>query len=432
MQTTINNYKYKPGVQGSHDSTSQFIRNEFERILNGTDIREVIAYFLMGERHGHVVNNDSPQKMMVFFNGTYCSDDALETLETKYGATLPHDAHSVPIMLDDICVAGYHEKHNTLNIYIDMFYKKDSSELFSLIINQFYETVIKYMADKYSWTKSPNKDTLTRAFEEYMIRVKQDYINRLEQEIYNHNNNIKSSMQNITENLRKLQQKERSLETEKVNNANIIESIKRDLDAIVALDKVEDVTVKENVFSVFTKDLLIYASNGKVYHGGKFKIDLDPRNSDIRFFGGIPTQGYWTQRDPHPHVNGGNGQACLGSISSTVAELSAQMQIYALTLIAIDFLEAANTSDPAGRKVTNWKEVVDEVTIDPTLIVTDGLIRCPRCENMVGELYPVYNGYDIDDNSPINYTEVCEDCREDYYFFDDDTEEYILNGTELE
>src|SRR5690606_9940189 len=97
---------------------------------------------------------------------------------------------------------------------------------------------------------------------------------------------------------------------------------------------------------------------------GSMKIVMNMSNTDVRFYNlDNPRHGYWTNEDPHPHVSGGNNTACLGNVASTIAELCSRNEVYALALMCIDFLENANTTDPAGAKVVNWDEVDEEGNI---------------------------------------------------------------------
>jgi len=193
-----------------------------------------------------------------------------------------------------------------------------------------------------------------------------------------------------------------------------------------------DLQIIDDIFHIWTDDIYCYDENGKRYYIGKCRFTINLENTDVRFFNlNNCRRSYWTDNDPHPHVNGENGQACLGSVATTIAELCANSEIYALVLICIDFLENANISDPAGEKVVNW----DEVDAEGNIIVNASEIDahtelCEHCENhfreedMHGDAYITINGNGI----PINPITICGDCRDEHYYYSDHFEAVIDNN----
>lgn len=203
-----------------------------------------------------------------------------------------------------------------------------------------------------------------------------------------------------------------------------------DLDLIQQLDKVQDVRVENGVIHMFTSDLIIHDQNGNRYFGGKYRVEFDPSSTNVKFYGGEGNEGrhgYWTHNDPHPHVNGQSGNACLGNVDSTIAELSAQYEIYALANILIDFLESVNTDDSAGRKVTRWDRVDDDGNIIPA--GTGDHAECGTCDANLptSQLVTCYE----------TGRQVCTSCRrtvisadgDQVYVGEDDLDAYTWNET---
>ena len=172
----------------------------------------------------------------------------------------------------------------------------------------------------------------------------------------------------------------RELNSEEADEEDLIDNLRNDLDLIIKHDKVKDIIVEKNLFTVFTNPLYIYSDRGRKYYGGNFTIKININNTSIKFNSDNKRQSYWTNNDPHPHVNGADGSACLGNVASTIAELCSQVQLYPLVLICIDFLESANTEDSAGKNIRNWQEVDN----DNNPIKVEQEYYCDEC----GKVYP--------------------------------------------
>ena len=200
----------------------------------------------------------------------------------------------------------------------------------------------------------------------------------------------------------------------------------------MTFNKVKDVLIQEDKFVVQTDVLYAIASgSGSRYHIGEFNIEINMGNTHIRFHNTTnKRRGYWSM-DSHPHVNGDTGEACLGSVAPTIAELCSQGELYALSLVLIDFLENANTSDSAGRHVVAW----DKVDKDGKVIESGRGLRdrereeeihtCDVCDEEVDEtLY----GYNVDsDGDLVNRLDVCAGCAEEYYHFSNHFNDLIHN-----
>jgi ribosomal protein L40E len=141
------------------------------------------------------------------------------------------------------------------------------------------------------------------------------------------------------------------------------EKIVKEFNAMKANPKILNVRIEnEDVVTFETPQIFAYDQHGNRYALNRYKVKMNFKNGSVRYFGLDPSlckNGCWTQEDPHPHVNGGSGEPCLGSIASTMAQLISDKEIYALSTIAINYLESVNTDDYAGKKVKNW-ECVDE------------------------------------------------------------------------
>ena len=211
------------------------------------------------------------------------------------------------------------------------------------------------------------------------------------------------------------------------NTKNISTNIINDLDLVCQLDKVKDIVFKDNIFTIFTNPLNIY-DEGVTYYGGNYQITINLANTEIKFFGDNPRPSYWTNHDPHPHVDGSSGDACLGNIGGTIAELCNQSQLYALALICIDFLESTNTDDEAGKNIIHWDIIEPDGCIIPADIYSnpDGECQCEVCDNYYNETFTAF-GYIDDDGNGRDERQICQRCADDNYYWNDDIDAFVVD-----
>ena len=132
--------------------------------------------------------------------------------------------------------------------------------------------------------------------------------------------------------------------------------IGKEFDIVSKNPDVKYIEVRDGKFIIHTNPIIGFADNGKHYYFGNFRIEYTLGNTGVRYFGDTPRHGYWTEKDPHPHVDGGSGSPCLGNTGEAIAQLGSLHEYAALVTVAIEFLKAANTQDSAGRKVIKWDE----------------------------------------------------------------------------
>lgn len=221
------------------------------------------------------------------------------------------------------------------------------------------------------------------------------------------------------------------------NQETSFENIMKDLDLIANHPVCTSVSYKNNEFYFDVKDIHCFDHDGNEYYIGDITMKVNLASSIVRFYGkqGEGRQGYWSNRDPHPHVQwstheGDNGKACLGSSASIIAELCSQRQLYALYLSLIDFLESVNTDDAAGAKVCNWDRIIDGERVEAEgedLSESDDHFYCEHCE-----IYHHYdNGVEVfedlneQEQYGYNSTTVCDDCATENYEYFDGVECYL-------
>ena len=344
---------------------------------------------------------------------------------------------------EGIVLAEWNEEGKELFILFDLFddYNPSRVRILEYIMKEFNELVWFPKTLFYSWKHTNNREQLTKHVTEYLKQQKErlmdddmERIRNLKEEITNLRHRLKSSYETLSQ--KRVQVEQAKEQIKEAQNTLI-----SDLDKIVNHEKVKDLRIEENIFYVYTEPLHIFTNKGKRYYGGEYQIKINLTRSDIKFYGGTPRYGYFSENDPHPHVSGVDGVPCLGSANETIAELSSQAQLYALVMVCIDFLESVNISDPAGEKIKRWDEIDEDETIiqygeDPFTSSNneddedddESRVECSSCGDLVSEddivtAYDEIIFYENDeDREPelVGQHDACLVCIERYYFNDGD------------
>lgn len=436
---TINNHKVPYGQNSTEADKFQsklydIIAQQLSPLIN---LNTIDVYNMNGSKKNY--NAGSENRAIIFANNTQegASGEAVDTEiqmsgHTKTVKLLPPQGDGILLTSENgIVIAEFNKQYNELNILFNIFevYEVKALQFFKFILNQWYEVYWKAKELEHSWIHSQDKQGLTARFtdrlkqqNERVLREDKHQAQRYEQNIEEYKQKIKSNYDNMI----RLRNK---IEIDEKNLSNVSTQLIEQLDLIIAHPKVSDLHIKDGKFVLFIPDVYCYDDRGRRYYIGNFRVEIKIENTDVKFFGDNPRRSYWTSRDPHPHVNGNNGSACLGNVASTIAELCARNEIYALALVCIDFLESANTEDPAGRNVGNWQRVKEDgtpfnATGESPIAIT---WECERCGE--GQLDNVARAvayeYIDDDGEPQNEITVCPTCLDHDYYYDEDVEEYV-------
>lgn len=351
---------------------------------------------------------------------------------------------SITIKREGMVIAEYIQRGNDvqqLNIPSDLLgaFIHDNTDTFKFILNELNRLVYLQAQYDYSWKLTSKKDELTKQFtdaikssQERYIRDDKRKMDQFEEDIRYHTYELKVKFDNRNR-LRG------NIETARAKLDAVDAKLIKDLDNIINNPKVADLYIKDGLFIVHTAPIYAYHDvTGDRYYIGNMRIEMNPNNTEVRFYGDNPRKSYWTENDPHPHVDGARGSACLGNVSATIAELCSQMELYALTMVCIDFLESVNTSDPAGKNINNWDKVDEEGTI----IVKGGSDEawdeegwtCENCDERQSEnddTRSVYQSYTGDADGHGEWGEeryVCENCCNDEYTWNEGLDAYIRDG----
>ena len=178
------------------------------------------------------------------------------------------------------------------------------------------------------------------------------------------------------------------------------------------------------VVEIKTDYIDIYDESGNKFKGNKYLLSFDFEDMTCYIEGldeDYNRKSYWTDHDPHPHVNGDKGEACWGSAGSMLVENMNNYEIYASFIVVLNFLQQVNTGDPAGAYIRNW-DCIDEEGNDVENPYDKEYNICCICDEELDEHNEFYcedcgdhmcddHAYWIDNNSIY----VCEGCYQENY-----------------
>lgn len=420
---------------GNHEKNlalSKFIQSS---IVDCGISRDYVKVFNMRDENYDGLNNYKSETH-IFLNTTYSTEqksieDVQLSGEVKTLHVLPKNNRAPIEVLDDneIVIASFDKDFKNIFVYIDVA----DDEIWLQEVLRLVFSTYKQQPNPYSW-KSGNLEAIKEQIKERIIDISQNTLRDLESKERHYMNSIEDYMKQISRNHRALQSVQLQIDGLKSKPNNMLDSLIADIDLLVNHAKIEDVEYKDSVFHLHTIELTMF-DGIKEYWLGKMRIEVYLEETMIRFYskeGG--NKGYWTDNDPHPHVNGRDGRACLGNVADTIAELCAQNQLYALGLTAIDFLESVNTHDVAGKKVVNWETVerrtrrLNGEILEDEIDEDSEIFYCTCCEGDADETFIVYESAEDGATSQLQLSEltrVCEDCRDEHYVYMDSVDAYL-------
>lgn len=189
---------------------------------------------------------------------------------------------------------------------------------------------------------------------------------------------------------------------------------------------VEKVEIDRRSLIVFTDYIDIYDNQGNKFKGNKYKININFEESYVTIFGldsDYNRESYWSESDPHPHVNGDNGEPCLGDAGSMLSMTINDGEIYASFIVVLNFLQQVNLDDVAGKNIGNW-DCIDEDGNDIDNPHEKDYVYCAECEHRMEEDASEHyicsdcdaivcddHAYYIDNEDKM----VCSTCRDQNY-----------------
>lgn len=402
-----------------------------------------------GDRDGGSTQTE-PKDYLI--NGVLYSDISLLTPSTR--------ATYVVCSQEGLPIAEFIESQNIIYILFDLT-KNDvgivKDKVLTYIMEDLCKNVIKKNIDSHLYSQAVDKTVFTNKLKDKVASSFKSHIDNITSSINRKEEQIQELSRDISTIHKALILKRIELESFKKKEESIANQAEKHLQQIIDHPLVTDISLdqddeEKNIINILTDDIFAYIDhNGeeKRYYIGKFKITIDFDLNNVKFFNlNNRRKGYWTREDHHPHVNGTTGNACLGNVASTLAELFAQGEIYAIVMVAINFLQNANLEDPAGRMIFNW----DEVDEDGNIAKVGGeeeydeeydddeedLVLCENCECeyddedlisvIVSGTYEEINEdgeISVRAEMPIHRERWCEDCVHDHTEYVEDLESCV-------
>lgn len=349
----VNGFDRAKGTSGvSIDSTSlqQYIydmikdklSNHFQEINFYHGVENVrVMQGITGKRL-YILHDTENIKVDNFTKRTILSTDVEGNITSQY--------------IEEYLISGEKRECNTILINEDLITSIDGLNSIKSILDKFIELIIQPGIDANSWSKTKDKDKLISELAEMLKKDRDRDLEDIKRRIERQKETIEQRKRQLNDSYKSFDDIMNSYKIREANSMDLTGKLVGDMDLISKLKKVKDIKIENNNLVVVTNPLTIHSSNRKFY-GGEYSIFIKLNNNDISIFGKEQNKGFWSRKDSHPHVDGRNGKACFGNLHSTLIELMNQREIYALVLSLIDFLESVNTSDPAGERVYEWKEI---------------------------------------------------------------------------
>lgn len=182
--------------------------------------------------------------------------------------------------------------------------------------------------------------------------------------------------------------------------------------------------------SVFTDYIDIYDSEGNKFKGNKYELKFNYEEMTCYIYGldsDYCRKGYWTDEDPHPHVDGDTARACWGGAGSMLTMNMNNYEFYASFITVLNFLQQVNVDDCAGKHISKWDCInedgddienpydyyIDKCHICDEVMDDEDFYTCEICDrNMCGEHYRYVNDEYVCDECFEEHFETCSQCGE--------------------
>lgn len=207
-----------------------------------------------------------------------------------------------------------------------------------------------------------------------------------------------------------------------------ISDFSSEIEAILGHKYVENMIVESNkVYNIYTDYIDIYDEEGNRFRGNKYRLRFDYNKMECRIYGideDLCRKSYWSEKDPHPHVDGDIGKACWGDAGSMLSINMNEYELFASYITVLNFLQQVNTNDPAGEYICNWDCIDDEDNdLDNPYeqknectcyecgygMIAEESYYCEECGNTCCELHSVW----IEDEGRY----ICSDCVDREYVY---------------
>lgn len=254
-------------------------------------------------------------------------------------------------------LAYYDKKFRDLYIPFDMMVLgSDAHKLYKSILKLVVDVLDRELARQHTWGEG-DTDVLTGRIKQMIQGRDHNTIERKERELKEAQDNERYFRDELRKTIAKVVRLMEELDRARSGDGSLDKKIVHEFEHIMKNPDVKRIEVHTDRFVIHTNRIIGLSSTGRYYDFGEFQITYKIGNTGITYKGSVKRRGYWSGEDPHPHVSGNSGEPCLGNVGEAIAQLSSMYEYASLVAVAIEFLKAANVSDPAGKNVVRWDEV---------------------------------------------------------------------------
>ena len=257
------------------------------------------------------------------------------------------------------------------------------------------------------------KEMFEKRLYEFVQKSNNAKISQLESQIERSKLKVREYSEAIVVHVRDTTQKEQELEGyRRATNSDAEKRIKGEMQELLGYDSLADIEIEGSTVKFYTNVLSIKESEGRIRPLGRFMVQLNMEDSEIRFFNlenRINRSRWRGEPSPHPHV-GTDGRPCLGNLSTVLPELVASYDMLSIWQVVLSFLQSYNAKDSWGKRVKYWDRFeADGVTPCPI----EEICACCCAEiNIPPDYDPVNTDYD---DRPYHTCDgcgviVCPDC----------------------
>ena len=257
-------------------------------------------------------------------------------------------------------------KNNHLYIHFDIIHSGSPEEelIFRKILAEFLE-LKKLSSEEIEKRKKEIINKLHEKNKTQYVKMLSDRYFRQSKNRAVDNTTILQGIQNAETQLhslyRDLNENQIFIDAVEEKSKTIGEKLLSEYEKIIEMSKIKKVTINGNIISFFTT--MIYCVDDrsqKTHEIGEFQIifDLaaDSRGDKVLKFVNL-TRSVQTPASTtpyfHPHIPN-TGYACQGNMSHTMPRLISDLELEMAVLLAIQFLESANSSDSWGKHIDKW------------------------------------------------------------------------------
>ena len=409
------------------------------------DLKQLRVFNMNAKRNRyHAGNRDA---MVVFLNGTPSETQGMQPRDTvayptMFGIEVAHGDRLTGLSRTGITqtlltpegeiFGTYIKEDHDIYIYHDYQQYPEAKQL--ALIEATFKYIKEQILDKKgmenSWIHSADKESLLVKFKKRIEDANKRNLSEDKSRLEDYTAKVAQYQRDLKSYYDQMARLMKQIEMVESGNSDVQSKLVKEMNDIAEHPRVTDLRIEGDFVTASIKDVIATDKKDRQFYIGNFQVKINTSNSEVKFFGDNPRRSHWTAQDPHPHVNGRTGQACLGNVSATIAELCSQNELYALVMVCIDFLESANIDDPAGKHVNNWDKMNEDGSIptpEQVAVAQAETVQCQRCDNVIDtgeERHEVYTSYDGDGDVSGAQT-WCNTCRGDYATYSEHTESVL-------